>query len=161
MRPERRLKPGMDGGLRAAFLVRPLQPLQHPLRTPELVPIRRGSLPPGDRDDLGHLPIFKTKFKKGSRPRCGLLFIHFSGSRRVGNGNPISGSSLDWKMLCYGSSPGYCVAGFSPADAPPNTRLPSSNATVFAFTRLAPSLARDPLTVTTSPSFKEFLLQPW
>src|ERR1022692_3034099 len=99
MRPERRLQPGMDGGLRAALLVRPLQPLQHPLRTPELVPIRRGSWPPGDREDPGHLAIFKTKSKKGSRPRCGLLFIHSSGSRCAGNGNPISGSSLDWKML--------------------------------------------------------------
>src|ERR1035438_9447160 len=127
MRPERRLKPGMDGGLRAALLVRPLQPLQHPLRTPELVPIRRGSLPPGDRDDLGHLPIFKTKFKKGSRPRCGLLFIHFSGSRRVGNGNPISGSSLDWKML--GCQP---VANLRPIVNRPPPGAALAPATAFA-----------------------------
>src|ERR1700689_5643017 len=99
MRPERRLKPGMEGRPRVALLVSPQTPLHHHLRTPELVPIRRGSFPPGDRDESGRSPIFKTKFKKGSRPRCGLLFIHSSGSRRAGNGNPISGSSLDWKML--------------------------------------------------------------
>src|ERR1017187_7114825 len=64
MRPERRLKPGMDGGLRAALLVSPQQPLQHPLRTPELVPIRRGSLPPGGSRRLGPFAHFQNQIQE-------------------------------------------------------------------------------------------------
>ncbi len=59
MRPERRLKPGMDGDPRVALLVSPQQALQRPflerpLRTPEPLPTRR------------RLPIFKTKVRGSS-----------------------------------------------------------------------------------------------
>jgi hypothetical protein len=48
MRPERRLKPGMDGGLRAAFLISPL----HHLRTPEILSKRWG---PPHSDNVGEV----------------------------------------------------------------------------------------------------------
>src|SRR5580704_12168067 len=54
----------------------------------------------------------------------------------------------------------YFVLGSSAEDAPPRTRLPSSKATLLALTKLEPSLAREPLTWTTSPTFKEFRVQP-
>src|SRR5215831_13167663 len=48
----------------------------------------------------------------------------------------------------------------SPPEEPANTFVPSLRVTVDAFTRLEPSLAREPATVTGSPTFKEFLDQP-
>src|ERR1700733_10820386 len=72
---------------------------------------------------------------------------------------------LDVSDLFYSIGTGYVerayfVLGSSAEDAPPRTRLPSSKATLLAFTKFEPSLARDPLTWTTSPTFKEFRVQP-
>src|SRR5580658_10972614 len=54
----------------------------------------------------------------------------------------------------------YFVFGSSAEDAPLKTFLPSSKATLLALTRFEPSLAREPLTETTSPIFKELRVQP-
>src|SRR5262249_8096769 len=60
-----------------------------------------------------------------------------------------------------GLSPGVFY-GFvpSPPDDPANTFFPSLRVTFVAFKRLEPSFASDPLTVTDSPIFRSFRVQP-
>src|SRR5215469_539188 len=52
----------------------------------------------------------------------------------------------------------YCLFSFS--DDAANTFLPSASTTLRALARFEPSLASDPLTVTSSPCLSEFRVQP-
>src|SRR5215467_1393374 len=50
--------------------------------------------------------------------------------------------------------------GFSSAEDPAKTFFPSLSVTVVAFARFDPSFALKPITVTISPTFSEFRVQP-
>src|ERR1700689_3927009 len=112
MRPERRLKPGMEGDPRVALLVSPQQPLQHPLRTPELVPMPRGSLLPGDRDDPGQFAHFQNQNQERKsaavRPPLHSLFRITPCWNRESDFRIILGLENAYHS-CYW--PGRCAAG--------------------------------------------------